>query len=228
MLKILSTLMIFLTILTGCAIKVDRDFDIRFENNYSRMIERIEMQSKRGAYARRNFLLPGRVSVIGLGPTYPANDIYEITWQYSKNEIYKKQFDLKNLLPEDFRGDIVFSVTENNDLIFYQWLSPFQYDYSISFINESEGTIYNLSVKSSKGVFHITKYLKKKLSSGNEARLWGLKEFPANAVYTINWSLGNSEQFTKKIDLTKIIEKDFEGDIQFRIIQNNEINFSYR
>lgn len=209
----------------GCTNRAYRDFSIRFENRFHQEIEKIEMRSERGAYASRDFLKPGGVSVIGLGLTYPANDIYKIEWKYSDEEIYRITMDLRNDLPEDFKGDMVFSVTEKNELIFYQWISPYQYDYSIDLLNRSGAIIYKPSIKSSKGIIHLTKHLKEQLLNGDEVRFRHARKFPANALYKVAWVSENGARYVKEVDLNKAVGEDFNGAVEFVIVEGNDVQY---
>jgi len=208
----------------GCFHYSHKYYSIRFENNGSREIEKIEMNTNSGAHTIEQFFSPGKVSVVGLQSKYSANAIYTISWQYDDNKKFVKKFDLRDELPADFKGHVVFSFNQENDVNFHQWMSPYQYDYSVELENKSKATIYNPFIKSSGGVLFV-KY-KDEMKMDDEIRVWNLKKFPANSIYTVSWTTENGKHYSKEFDLRNRISEDFSGVIQFAITKPDKIEYT--
>jgi len=182
------------------------------------------MNTNDGAYTIERLFSPGDVSVIGLQSQYPANAVYAIEWQYDGNKKYQKRFDLRNMLPEDFKGHVVFSFNNDNDVDFYQWMSPYQYDYSVELENRSKAPIYKPFIRSSGGVLFV-KY-KDELKVGDEISVWNMKSFPANSVYTISWTTEEGKSYSETFDFRDKLKEDFSGIIQFSINRPDKIEYS--
>lgn len=182
------------------------------------------MNTKSGSQIVSRLLSPGSIRIYSLGNAYPANDIYEIEWKYSDGKKFHKKIDLREQLPEDFKGHVVFSFNKDDDVNFYQWMSPNQYDYSVELENKSKTTIYNPFMRSSGGVLFV-KY-KDELKVGDEIKVWNLKSFPANSVYTISWTTVEGKSYSETFDFRDKLKEDFSSIIQFTINRSDKIEYS--
>ena len=116
---------------------------------------------------------------------------------------------MRDELPVNLKGHVVFSFNQENGVDFYQWMSPYQYDYSVEMENKSKTTIYNPFIKSSRGVLFV-KY-KDELKINDEIRVWNLKSFPANSIYTVSWTAEDGKHYSKEFNLQDKLSEDFSG-----------------
>ena len=113
-----KTVVLFsLMVLIGCSIlKIYYDYSVNAKNIGKKMIDDVEIESSSGFWHGTGYLSGNAMKGLGGLQSVPPNDIYTIIVERRYQMPIKKVIDLRDKVKNNFRGDIIFVIDDNNHI----------------------------------------------------------------------------------------------------------------
>lgn len=110
-------ILVFVMLFNGCYFfQAYYDYTVNAKNVGQEMIDDVEITTSSGFWHETGYLSGNAMKGLGGPQSVPPNDIYTIIVERRYQMPIKKVIDLRDKVKNNFRGDIIFVIDDNNHI----------------------------------------------------------------------------------------------------------------